>query len=702
MIKSLPKKILSPLIIFLFLLLGFLIYSNTFNVPFVLDDGMNIERNYHIRMRTLNLESIANVFRGKVLWNRPLLKLSFAINYYFGRYSLPGFHGVNILLHVITGSLFFLFLYTTLKLNNKNSHDSLSLPKLNPIFISFFAVLIWFVHPLCTQSVTYISQRMNSLVSLFYILSLWLYTQGRMVQEKQSRTSSKAAKGARRKILKSPYIWFTASALSGICALLSKEIAATLPFIIYEWYFFQNVSREWLRQKIKWIMGAVIIFAGFGVINLLVIANPIEKINKIYSTLDYTLMQAYLTEFRVIIYYLGLIFFPHPSRLNIDYDFSYSISLIDPLTTLLSLGLILGLIGAGIYLAKRDPLFTRAVNPTQVSFSEKGISFLHDGKLLSFCIFWYFGNFAVEFLAIPLFSPQEIIFDHRTYLPSMLVSLLVVIVIWRISQQNRMAALLFCTIALVFSVWTYQRNIVYQDPDLLWAQSAERSKNNSRPYHNLGASYAEKGQLDKAMQQYSKALGIDPDAADTLDHMGQVLIQKGKPDEAIKYFTRALSNMPQYVEAHIHLGNTLAGQGQIQEALDHFNMAISINPGYAQTYSQLANVLASQGQINEAFWHYERALQIDPEDANTHYNFGNTLQSRGQIGLAQEHYYKALKINPEDIDSRNNLAVTMMQLGKFQQAVSEFEKILKINPRADQSRKGLEMALEMLKQEALK
>jgi hypothetical protein len=130
--------------------------------------------------------------------------------------------------------------------------------------------------------------------------------------------------------------------------------------------------------------------------------HPVEKILSGYKARDFTPAQRVLTQFRVVIFYITLLIFPHPSRLNLDHDFPISNSLIDPVTTILSIGVIVGLMGLAIYKGKKE-------------------------RLLSFCILWFLANLVIESSVIGL----EIIFEHRMYLPFMLLSLMAVTLAYR-------------------------------------------------------------------------------------------------------------------------------------------------------------------------------------------------------------------------------------------------------------------------------
>jgi len=205
--------------LFLFLVLGCLIYSNTLEAPFYFDDLPNIVQNPHIRLTELTLEDLTRAGFKSHSSSRPIANITFALNYYLQQYDVTGYHVINIIIHLLTGIFLYFFIRITLHLSIPESP--------NPSIISFFAALLWLVHPIQTQSVTYIVQRMNSMAAMFYILSLLLYVCGRL---------------ARQNRIMWPY--FGGCAVAGVLAMGCKQIAATLPFflLLYEWYFFQDLK----------------------------------------------------------------------------------------------------------------------------------------------------------------------------------------------------------------------------------------------------------------------------------------------------------------------------------------------------------------------------------------------------------------------------------------------------------------------------
>ncbi len=621
------------LLISLLVILGFTVYSSSIKGPFVFDDTFNIRDNTNIRLTNLTTDGIIRAGFKSPCRHRPVANISFALNYYFNRYDTEGYHFINIMIHILTGIILFYLIKVTLELlsaqNLKFSFKTNSLPdkpndatrnatnlgisisscSFSPgsnglLFISFFTAFIWLVHPVQTQTVSYIVQRMNGMAAMFYILSLLFYIKARLSNPKGKKTAL-----------------FLACILSGMLSLGSKEIAATLPFFIflYEWYFFQDVNLNWLKRNSIYFL-CLLFIIGFAALFFLG-GHPIKSILSVYSHRDFTLWQRVLTEFRVVIYYIGLILFPYPMHLNLLHDFSISHSFLDPITTLFSFIAIAGLLATAIRLAKRE-------------------------RLISFCILWFLGNLFIESSVIGL----EIIFEHRLYLPSMFFILIFVSLIYRFGSSKWIGGILLCAVVIVFSVWTYQRNIVWSDDVRLWKDCVVKSPHQPRQHYNLGVVLARNGNLDKAIEQYRAALNAKPD----------------------------------YVEAYYNLGNALARKGDAEDAIDNYRKALQFNPDFFKSYYNIAKILYGQGKISGAIHNYQKALTINHETPQTLFNLSwiyatsKTKSYRNGIKAVQLAEKLCMLTGHRQPLALDALAAAYAETGKFNKAVGTAQKALNL------------------------
>ncbi|MBU0728417.1 MAG: tetratricopeptide repeat protein [Proteobacteria bacterium] len=576
--NSLPC-IIRALLLLSMILWGGIIYSNTLDVPFYFDDTSNIEENRAIHLRDFSLSSLLGAGEKSILPKRVVANISFAVNQYFHGNAVPGYHLVNIAIHLITTLFLFFFVRSTLVLNAQWDRSEST----NPDTIAFAVAFLWMVHPLQVQSVTYIVQRMNSLSAMFFIVAMYGYAQGRI---------SETGRVSR--------LWFLGAFISGLFALGSKEIAATLPFciLLYEWFFFQDLSLAWLKKKAPWLLG-VLLFLG-AVAFFYLGKDPFRTILATYQVRDFTLTERVFTEFRVIVHYISLLFFPHPSRLSLEYDFLVSQSLFEPLSTLFSFGLILVL------------LLFAAINARK-------------HRLVAFSIFWFLGNLVIESSFIGL----EIIFEHRTYLPSMMFFVPAMVFCCREMRKDWLL-ISGLAVAIVFlSFWTYERNSLWLNPVVFWYDCTIKAPQNPRPYNNLGLALAEAGNSDAAIKNYQKALVLKPSFVEAHNNLGIALKNMGIFDEAVLHFRQALIFNHNNAKAHNNLGSLLARQGNYTEALYHLREALRFDPQYAEASNNLGNLMQLLGRYDEAVQYYRQALRINPDYPSAQYNMGIAIKRSG-------------------------------------------------------------------------
>jgi Tfp pilus assembly protein PilF len=392
-------------------------------------------------------------------------------------------------------------------------------------------------------------------------------------------------------------------------------------------------------------------------------SHPFDKILNTYTTRDFTVGQRVLTEFRVVIFYLSLLILPRPSRLTLEHDYALSHSLWDPVTTILALGFIAGLLGLAIYLARKE-------------------------RILSFCILWFLGNLVIESSVIGL----EIIFEHRLYLPSMFLSLVAVMLFYRYLKPKWLQAMMLSIVVVVCAFWTFERNKVWQDEMTFYSDCVKKSPNKARPRNSLGGALFDQGRAKEAIAQYTESLRLDPDYASAHYNLGIALAERGDATEAIKHYQEALRINPKDASVHTNLGIELYSMGKIDEALDHYSKALKINPDFENAHIQLGVAWAGIGRIPDAIHHYSEALRINPASAEAHNNLGNIFLKQGRIESAMRHYSRAIKINREYAAAYNNMGVVIFQLGKFDRAIVLFKEAVRIDPDFSDAQNNLESA----------
>jgi Flp pilus assembly protein TadD len=598
------------LLLLLLPLLILITYSHSLHSPFVFDDIEHVASNPAIQISDLTFKNLKQAAVESPLSARPITYITFAINYFFHEHEVYGYRLFNMAIHMLNGLLLFFFLVNTFKLPVLQGKIK------QPFWVAYLATLIWVVHPLQTQSVTYIMQRMNSLATLFYMLAFLCYLKARLSSNKIR------------------WLCAIASFISGLLALGSKEIAVTLPFFIllYEWMFFQDMDYAWLKRNTIVLVGA-----GFFLLVMMFVyvgGNPWQMISAGYSGRDFTMWERLMTEPRVVLHYIELFVFPLPTRLTLLPEFSVSTTLIDPVTTLPAMIGVMFIISTAMALAK-------------------------DLRLISFCILWFMGNLVIESSVVPL----EIIFLHRTYLPSMMASLLVTYLVLQHVRSERFAKVLLFSGLLILTFWTYDRNETWCDKVYFWRDCLQKNATDYRVYNNLGKALEEKGEIEVAIGMYEKAISTNPEHLRAYNNLGVALMSSGKIDEASEVLNDALGKKADNPETHYNLGLAHTSRNELQKAEEHYLKAHEYFPEDSDpdVHNNLGITLARQGKLEEAVVHFREAVRIHPDDPFSHNNLGITLARLGENREAIIHFQHALRINPNDRLAWNNLQIVIAE-----------------------------------------
>jgi tetratricopeptide (TPR) repeat protein len=598
-------------------ILGVVIYGNTLHVPWYFDDFGNIVRNPLIR----DLSAAWH----KITAQRGLAMLSFALNYHFHGLELPGYHVVNILIHLLTTFLVYLNLRRVFRCQ--------------PV-LALLSALLFLCHPLQTQSVTYIVQRMTSLSGLFFFLSLYLYVRARelLVEGKYFVSAGHL-------------LFYLFSLVSGAIAVYTKQNAAVLPLciLLFDRYFLpkQKQSRWWLVLYLLpyfaapvWMALTQFVFPvinGTGIRVITSTTDPAKGL-AIAKGSDSEYVLTYLvTEFSVLWLYIRLLFLPYGQVL--DYQYPLVTSLITIKNAMAFFGLA-GLVTAAAMFRKRLPL-------------------------VSFGIFWFFIALSVESTIIPL-DPA---FEHRLYVPMFgFVVLVPQLLDW--CCRNRAKIVTLFIMVVIYAVMTWFRNDLWSHEYEFYEDQYAKVPHSTRVMVCLSKSYIDMGRDQDAEALLRKVIKADPSVQWAYVNLSSILMRKQRMDEALEVMMQGLKTNPFSSELYNKLGAFYDLQGKPELALKTLSKAISISPEYAETYTNLGVVYAGLKRWSEAEKYYRLGISALYENPKAHYNLGVALYSLGRVSEAADAFRLALKFAPEDAEALFNLASVSIELGNRQEAMA--------------------------------
>jgi tetratricopeptide (TPR) repeat protein len=558
---------------------GILIYSGTFHSPFLWDDEDYILDNPWIR-------DPGNLFDTSD--TRYVAYLTFALNYLIGGYNPLGYHLVNITIHIINGLLVLWVVYLTFK--TPVMERAAFNPQLKGL-VSLTCALIFISHPVQTQAVTYITQRFASLATLFFLLSLGLFVKWRI------------SRGTFRPIPRA--VIYSVSVLSAVLAMKTKEISFTLPFIIvlYEFTFFNDKTlRERVFPLIPLLLtSALIPFTLFSPELGLGERTPgIDETIRARKIEDFVTLSPHdylITQFGVIVTYIRLLILP--LNQNLDYDYPLYKSFFEP-GVFFSFLFLFSVFGLAIYLFKRS--------------RKTGSGY---ALLASFGILWFFITLSVESSIIPI---RDVIYEHRVYLPSvgavLAFSTLPFYLLDR--RKTKTPPLVATSLLLLFTaaplgIAAYARNLVWTDEVTIWEDVVEKSPGKARVHYNLGNAYDKQDRREKAIEEYRKAITIEPDYPMAHNNLGLAYWKKGQYDRAIEEYKTALKLRPDFAKAHNNLGIVYNKQGKTNAAIEEYKEAIRLKPDYVSAHFNLGVAYAIKGLNEAAKRELEEVIRIRPD-----------------------------------------------------------------------------------------
>lgn len=623
-----------------------IVYANTLTAPLVLDDIDYIVKNPTLRdwdvfARAQNSDltglgkNFLIPFRSRVV-----AFFTFALGYRIHGLSPFGYHIANLLIH-ISSALTLYWLMTMLLRTPRGQiiDDEGFTDRWTPLL----AGLLFAVHPLQTQAITYVSQRFTSLSTLFYLLALALYVRSRI-----------------ETVQKRGLMLYVLSSVAVLLAARTKEIAFTLPaaMLLIEACFFEGWRGIRLWRLAPWALIVMVI-----PVSLLYqqggtdITGAVNTANlKAISGWDYL-----LTEQRVMVTYLRLLIVP--INQNIDYDYPVYHSIFQ--------GAVFGsmLVHAGLlWLALQLYRSSR----------RDGLGFLVWG---SFGIAWFYLTLSVESSVIPL---GDVIEEYRMYLPLAGVSMAVAAIGAHWAHRSPRAVIAVAVCALIaFGAASAARNHVWRNPVALWEDAARKSPNKARPYNNLGYAYETAGNIDMALEAYSRAVDLDPNYALANMNIANLLAGREQYDRALGYYEAALALNPGDDAILNSFGFYYMRTGDLKQAESYLERALEVNPFNAGTYNHMGSLYREQGQCDKAMGFLAESLRLDPEMAETHYILGLCHTDNGRQEEAIREFLAAISLNGKLVEAHVNLGMSYLRTGQSLLAVERFKVALELERSAE-------------------
>jgi len=521
------------------------------------------------------------------LRDRPLTAATFSASWAWGGGELWAHHLVNIAIQASA----VLCLYGVLRLLLLTGRAGERLRR-RAAETALAAAVVWGVHPLQSESVTYIAQRAESLAGLLYLLTLYFVLRG----ENSTR----------------PRRWYAAAIGACALALGAKSTAVTAPLAVWCCIrvFFDRAP---CRRRRFLYLGLA---ATWSIPLILTAVNAYPDI-RTHSVAEYALAQP-----PALLHYLFLVVVP--GRLCLD----YGQPLPGPFAISASLILIVGLLGATLAALRRR-------------------------RPLGFAGAWFFLTLLPSSGPLPL---EDLFFEHRMYLAlAAPVAAAAALGVLFFDRRRRRAAgvAVLCGVTAALIARSWARNRDYADPEKIWRGCLQVDPDNPRAHNNLGNVLRARGRTEEAGQEYRRALESDPAYADAVGNLA-VLTASSDSAEGIVLYRRYLRLRPGDGGARARLIRLLLSRGRVEEARETLAAAAAAPAGSPEQENALALAALAAGDEESAETHWRRALGGDPKSVEALVNLGALRGRRGDYAAARDLLLRALKENPESAPAREN------------------------------------------------
>lgn len=661
---------------------GAIVYANSLQGAFILDDHLTIEQNPSIRQ----LSSLATVLapaRELPTAGRPLVNLSFALNYAVGGLAPRGYHAVNAGIHLLCGLLLFGIVRRTLRMPGLMQQFGNAAAEL-----AFAVALLWIAHPMNAEVVNYITQRTESLMALCYLLTFYC--------------AIRASESPH------PLVWECLAIVSCALGMASKESMATAPvmLVLYDRAFVHHTFKDAITRRWRLYTGLA---STWLVLAFLMSSGP--RIRSTGLSSGVTVGSYLLNQSRMIVRYLRLAVWP--TALVSDYGLPAPYSPADVWAPLLLVG---GLSAAAVFAALRYP---RA----------------------GFLALGFFVTLAPSSSVVPIST--EVGAERRMYVPLVMLLILGIVGAWHLWERYRSRldepshggqmpgatwnAAVF-VLAMPLAIGTALRNVDYRSPLTLSEKDLARwptarahhslalaliadgrrseaidhlrtaTDGDPRAHYSLGRELLNQGKREEGIAELETFVRVQPLLLDVLsarELIGLTLMDLGRPGDAAQQFRAVLDMVPSRFTAHAELARALFAQGDYAGAIRENEAFLERQPGESAGWVNLAVAYASAGRLDDAIAAFTKATAIEPRNAIAQRNLAKALLEKQDFPRAEAAARQTIALNQRDGVAHGMLGVALAAQGKLDTALTEMRTAYALEPNDPDIQQNLRAVIEL-------
>jgi protein O-mannosyl-transferase len=588
----------------------------------------------------------------------PLIWLSFMLDRtIFGTWA-GGFHLVNVAFHIANT----LLLFWVLKRYSKS------------LWASFFVAALFALHPLHVESVAWVTERKDTLSTLFWLLTMLAYL--RYVEIPTTKR-------------------YVAICVVYALGLMSKSMLVTLPLVLLlmDYWPLKRLLPEESGKGVSigrliWEKAPLFILSAAASVVTFIAQQSTGAMMRLSAIpIGYRIENAMVSYCDYLVKMVRpirlAVFYPHPAKEIASWKVAVAVAILMAITIVV------------ILLRRRRYLLV--------------------GWL------WYLGTL-VPVIGVVQVGGQAMA-DRYTYVPLTGIFIILAWLAGDIVAQRRfrqvLAGVAASAILGVLGVMTFVQVSYWHDTMSLFKHAAAVTKDNYVAHSIMGVRYAEKGEMEAAMRAFDIILKMTPKEADTLYNVAKSLDMQGKTDKALEFYNRVLALVPDDADTHgalalievrngnldraielykegldkkpddggLHggLGSLYLQMGRVEEAVTELEKAVKLKSD-SLIYGNLGMAVLAKGDGDMAMAHLNKAIKLDPANAEAHYNLGNCYFSQDLLTKAVVEYEKAIKIKPKYVKAYGNLAVSYARMGLADEALANFRKVVELEPNSPDAR----------------